>query len=106
MNAQKMASILFVGVVGAVLVASAILILPEYGTFPQRKLGTTEENAIGQWYIENAPLVTQIGTGSANVVTSIVWGYRGYDTFGESTVLFTAVVGVLAVLRAIEKEED
>jgi len=39
------------------------------------------------------------GTGSANLVTGIVFDYRGYDTLGEATVLFTAVIGVLTVLR-------
>jgi multisubunit Na+/H+ antiporter MnhB subunit len=39
------------------------------------------------------------GTGSANLVTGIVFDYRGYDTLGEATILFTAVIGVLTALR-------
>ena len=38
-------------------------------------------------------------TGSANLVTGVIFDYRGYDTLGEVTILFTAVVGVLTVLR-------
>lgn len=38
-------------------------------------------------------------TGAANVVAAIILDFRGYDTLGEATVLFTAVVGVLAVAR-------
>ena len=38
-------------------------------------------------------------TGANNVVTSVVFDYRGYDTLGEATVLFAAVSGVLVVLR-------
>ena len=38
-------------------------------------------------------------TGAINSVTSIVFDFRGYDTLGESFVLFTAVCGVTAVLR-------
>jgi hypothetical protein len=34
-----------------------------------------------------------------NVVTSVVFDYRGYDTLGEATVLFTAIAGALVVLR-------
>ncbi|WP_456326866.1 hydrogen gas-evolving membrane-bound hydrogenase subunit E [Palaeococcus sp. (in: euryarchaeotes)] len=34
-----------------------------------------------------------------NVVTSVVFDYRGFDTLGEATVLFTAVAGVLMALR-------
>ncbi|MBN1158994.1 MAG: DUF4040 domain-containing protein [Bacteroidales bacterium] len=38
-------------------------------------------------------------TGSANLVTGILFDFRGYDTLGEATILFTAVVGVLTILR-------
>lgn len=34
-----------------------------------------------------------------NVVTSVLASYRGYDTFGEATVIFTAAIGVLLLLR-------
>jgi multicomponent Na+:H+ antiporter subunit B len=36
--------------------------------------------------------------GIPNVVTSVLASYRGYDTMGETTVIFTAVVGVLLLL--------
>lgn len=38
-------------------------------------------------------------TGAANIVASVLFDFRGYDTLGEATVLFTAVIGALAVLR-------
>jgi multisubunit Na+/H+ antiporter MnhB subunit len=38
-------------------------------------------------------------TGAANIVASIVLDYRAYDTMGEVTVLFTAILGALTVLR-------
>ena len=34
-----------------------------------------------------------------NVVTAVLASYRGYDTLGETTVVFTAGAGVLALLR-------
>ena len=37
-------------------------------------------------------------TGIPNVVTAVLASYRGYDTLGEVTVIFTAGVGVLALL--------
>jgi multicomponent Na+:H+ antiporter subunit B len=37
-------------------------------------------------------------TGIPNVVTSVLASYRGYDTLGEVTVIFTAGVGVLTLL--------
>ena len=36
--------------------------------------------------------------GIPNIVTSVLTSYRGYDTLGETTVVFTAGVGVLAML--------
>jgi multisubunit Na+/H+ antiporter MnhB subunit len=38
-------------------------------------------------------------TGAANIVAAIILDFRGYDTLGEATVLFTAVVGVLTIMR-------
>jgi multicomponent Na+:H+ antiporter subunit B len=48
-------------------------------------------------------------TGSANLVTSVILDYRAYDTLGEVTVLFTAILGTLTVLRIkkqTKKEEE
>ena len=33
-----------------------------------------------------------------NVVTSVLASYRGYDTLGEVTVIFTAAVAVMMLL--------
>ncbi|MCX5657577.1 MAG: cation:proton antiporter, partial [Candidatus Omnitrophica bacterium] len=38
-------------------------------------------------------------TGSVNLVTAVVLDFRAYDTLGEVAVLFTAVIGILTVLR-------
>jgi len=38
-------------------------------------------------------------TGAGNIVTAVLLDYRGYDTLGEATVLFTAIVGAMALLR-------
>lgn len=38
-------------------------------------------------------------TGAANIVSSVLLDFRGYDTLGEATVLFTAIIGAVAVLR-------
>ncbi len=34
-----------------------------------------------------------------NVVTAVLGSYRGYDTLGETVVIFTAGIGVLVLLR-------
>ncbi len=41
--------------------------------------------------------------GIPNVVTSVLASYRGYDTLGEVTVIFTAAVGVLLLLGKTKK---
>ena len=38
-------------------------------------------------------------TSVPNVVTSVLASYRGFDTLGETTVIFTAGIGVIALLR-------
>ncbi|MBU8891697.1 MAG: DUF4040 domain-containing protein [Bacteroidales bacterium] len=42
---------------------------------------------------------TAAKTGSANLVTGVLFDFRGYDTLGEATILFTAAIGVLTILR-------
>ena len=44
-------------------------------------------------------------TGAANLVSSIILDYRAYDTLGEVTVLFTAILGALAILRSTAKHQ-
>ena len=56
---------------------------------------------VSNFYIENGA----VQTGATNIVTAIILDYRGYDTLGEGTVLFTAVIGVLAVSRRIGRKK-
>jgi len=41
-----------------------------------------------------------------NVVTAVLASYRGYDTLGETTVVFTAGAGVVALLRRRRKDRE
>jgi len=66
----------------------AVKELPVFG-FPKVKLG--------QYYINNS--INE--TGATNIVSSIILNYRAYDTLGEATILFTAIVGVLTVMRKV-----
>ena len=45
-------------------------------------------------------------TGAANLVTAIILDFRAYDTLGEAVVLFTAVVGVLTVVRQLGRKQQ
>ncbi len=42
-------------------------------------------------------------SGSANLVTSIVVNYRGFDTLGEVTVLFVSITGVGIILYGMKE---
>ncbi len=46
-------------------------------------------------YINDGPRET----GIPNVVTAVLASYRGFDTLGEVTVVFTAGIGVIVLLR-------
>ena len=44
-------------------------------------------------------------TGVPNVVTAVLASYRGYDTLGETIVVFTAGAGVIALLRRRQRQK-
>ena len=56
-----------------------------------------ENPGVTQYYIENA----YSDTGVENAVTAVLAGYRGFDTFGEAVVVFSAGVASLIVLRQV-----
>ncbi len=45
-------------------------------------------------------------THASNVVTSIVFGYRGYDTLGEATIFFVAVLGFYWTMSRMKGGKD
>jgi multicomponent Na+:H+ antiporter subunit B len=83
--ALVVATVLIVGFALSLVVFS----LPEFGsvTAPTRNEAVRE-------YIEDS----LEETGAPSSITAIVFDYRGYDTFGEATVLFTAGAAAAAVL--------
>ena len=38
-------------------------------------------------------------TGALNIVSAVLYSYRSFDTLGEAFVLFTAIIGVIMLLR-------
>ena len=54
---------------------------------------------VAPYYVEHA----HEETGAANYVTAVLADYRGYDTFGELTVIFTAGLACLLILGACDK---
>jgi multisubunit Na+/H+ antiporter MnhB subunit len=88
---RKVVGLILWLVLAAFLVWGALLIHP-FGYPP---------SAMDDYIIENA----QEQTGNNNVVASVVFDYRGFDTLGEATILFTAVTGVLLLLRTVKRRE-
>jgi multisubunit Na+/H+ antiporter MnhB subunit len=93
MSSRNVVAAAFFTLIAIFLFFSALLIHP-FGEFD-------EENnpEMDQYIIDN----TQIETGADNGVTSVVFDYRGFDTLGEATVLFTAVAGVILLFRRLKK---
>ena len=84
------------------LIALAIIIVfMALASINMRDFGMPTHSDMDDYFIYNS----QTETGANNVVTAIVFDYRGYDTLGEATVLFAAVSGVLVSLRvAMDKK--
>ncbi len=64
--------------------------------------GEPKYTDMDSYFIHNG----QNQTAANNIVTSIVFDYRGFDTLGEASVLFTAVLGVGVVLRMLRGDEN
>lgn len=59
-------------------------------------------NTMDDYYLRNG----QMETGSNNLVTSVVFDYRGFDTIGEAAVLFLVVTSVSMLLFGIMGKSD
>ncbi len=69
-----------------------------YGTY----MVTKELPAFGQAIMRVSQFYTQnclASTGAANMVSGVILDFRAFDTLGEATILFTSVIGVLALMR-------
>ena len=77
-----------------VLITGAALI---YGTLDMPPFGNPDNpvhHHVAPRYIEQSPQEV----GLPNMVTSVLASYRGFDTLGETAVVFAAAIGVLSLL--------
>ncbi len=92
-------------------VVAAVTLLVGIGLFGIQ--GLVDFPAFGKSVMEriaDAPSNTYLqdglaSTGAPNIVTSVLLDYRAYDTLGEATVLFCAVLGALTILRRKTRAE-
>ena len=90
---MKFLSFLITLLTGAVLV---------YGTIDMPAYGDPDSPTsrhVSPRYIEK----TEEETATPNMVTSVLADYRGYDTMGETTVIFTAGISCIFLLRRRKK---
>jgi multicomponent Na+:H+ antiporter subunit B len=82
------------------VVITGIILL--YGTQDMPDWGNPRSPAsihVSPRYLEK----TLEDTATPNAVTSVLADYRGYDTLGETTVIFTAGVSCILILRRRKK---
>lgn len=91
---MKTLSLLMVVLVGGVLVYGT-LDMPGWGD-----PGSPASTHVSPYYLTRS--LEQ--TATPNVVTSILADYRGYDTLGETTVIFTAGMACILLLRRNRKQ--
>ncbi len=105
---EKPSSRSFVLPLTVVTITGAAII---YGTLDMPNFGDANAPAqlgVAAQYMENSPHDIDV----PNVVTAILASYRGYDTLGETAVVFTAGAGVLVLISGLqgrrrrEDEED
>ena len=83
----------------AVLMTGALLL---YGTIDMPDWGDPHSPAsihVSPRYIEKTVEETAV----PNVVTSVLADYRGYDTLGETVVIFTAAIACILLIRRPRK---
>lgn len=88
----------------ASLVCAALIILLLYAAVRMPRFGAADtlmDSELTEFYVEH----TLEETGAVNIVTGIILDYRGFDTLGESHVLFIAVCTVLLML-SLRGERD
>ena len=90
---MKVLAFIVVVVTGALLVYATID-MPDWAD-PHSPASTH----VSPRYIEK----TVEETATPNMVTSVLADYRGYDTLGETTVIFTAAMACILLLRRSRK---
>jgi multicomponent Na+:H+ antiporter subunit B len=78
-----------------VLLIGALLMWAEGDIPPFGDADTPANTYVGREYVE----VSEEEHHVSNVVTAVLASYRGLDTLGECTVIFTAGIAVMLLMR-------
>jgi len=86
-----------------VIIASLLILVAAFGAVAATlTFGSPKMTNMDDYFLKNG----QVQTGSNNECTAVVFDFRGFDTLGESTVLFCAVVGVALIFRKMQAGEE
>jgi multicomponent Na+:H+ antiporter subunit B len=88
---------LFVAIGTGLALLAGTLDLPPFGTS-----NAPIHQHVAPYYLDNI----YKDTGVPNLVTAILGDYRGYDTFGEVVVIFTAGIAILLLLKGRRRQYD
>ena len=75
-----------------------------YGTLDMPNFGSKispSQTHVAKQYIDRTPDEIHI----PNIVTAVLASYRGYDTLGETAVIFTAGIGILLILGRLGRRK-
>lgn len=90
----------FATLVSVVLTALLVYSVAFLPTFGDPKAPTVNE--LSTRYVEKGTEET----GVINTVAGVILVYRGFDTFGEATILYVAVEGVVSMMRSKYNEDE
>ncbi|QLY40225.1 hypothetical protein HF295_04845 [Hujiaoplasma nucleasis] len=79
-----------------------ILVFAIFEMPTQASVDAPAYNDVVDYYIEEGAKETN----ASNLIAGILADYRGFDTLGETIVLFTSVVAVGSVLRSTKHDKE
>jgi multicomponent Na+:H+ antiporter subunit B len=88
-----------ISLISVILVGAALI----YGTLGMPEWGDPNSPAathVSPYYLERS----LEDADTPNVVTTVLADYRGYDTLGETTVIFTAGIACILLLKRRRKQ--
>ena len=92
MNSKKYISAIIILIIAAFMLVS----------LANFDFGNPKNTEMDSYMIENGQALAAVN----NIVSGVVFDFRGFDTLGEATVLFTAVLGVSLMFRKRKEEEE
>ena len=86
-----------------VVAASLLILAAFFGVMAMTlSFGSPKMTDMDDYFLRHG----QEQTGTNNQCTSVTFDFRGFDTLGESTVLFCAIIGVALMFRKMQAGDE